>query len=347
MIRAAELRPEDVTGPPMPHKEGYSKFHPPLELLQLTKEWHDTKKIEWDAAESLKLAEDAKYKVADYAMPTGKVIIFLDELPNAQPEMQAPLHSLVLDRTFGVGNHTLLDNVRIVAAGNKAEHGAFVQELSAPLRSRFAPHVHVNPTPEEWVNWARKNDIAPEIIAFLPQHEELFYDYDEKSQSDTFASYRTWAMASDILKTTNDDELLLPMLQGTIGSGAAAEFYAFLQTARKAPTAEQIAKNPTTTATFENEPDIALVAVENMVAAARRKPEWVDPFIEYGARMHDQYQEIFFPTLLNLDDTMPRATIEAAIKSKHFGKIQRTAAHIARAVTDGDAAATATTKKKR
>lgn len=330
MIRAAEMRPEDLTGPPFPYEGGYSQFHPPMVLLQLTKEWHEQKKAEHD-----KLAAAGKVK-GDYKMP-GPTVLFLDELPNAHPDVQATLHSLILDRTFGVENFTLLDNVKIIAAGNRLEDGAHIYEMSAPLRTRLAPHIVVHPTPEEWVQWARRNGVYPPIIAFLPQRVELFYDYDPKSKALTYASYRTWVMASELCKTLKDNKLLRKSLAGTIGPGPTAEFMHFLETARRAPTAEQIAQDPTGTDTFANEPDIALVCVENMINAARRKPEWVGAFIKYGKRMHEQYQELLVPILLNLDGDMPEATIKAVLESKDESVFE-VSASLGRILDEGDSA---------
>src|SRR5690606_25692975 len=135
------------------------------------------------------------------------------------------------------------------------------------------------------------------------------------------------------------DELLRKALEGTIGPGATAEFMHFLETARKAPTAEEIAKNPDKIPTFENEPDIALVCVENMINAARRKPEWVKSFIKYAKRMHPQYHEILFPELLNLSGDMPTETILAVLESEDLPTIQDTSAEIGRIIAEGDAAA--------
>lgn len=336
MIRAAEMRPEDLTGPPFPYEEGYSQFHPPMVLLQLTKEWHERKKAEHE-----QLVKEGKAK-GEYQMP-GPSVIFMDELPNAHPDVQATLHSLIQDRTFGVENFTLLDNVRLVAAGNRREDGAHVYEMSAPLRTRFAPHLVVRPSPEEWVQWARKNEVHPAIIAFLPQHEELFHDFDPKSKAMTYANFRTWEKASTLLKQFEaagvpENELRIA-LEGTIGTGPTSEFMHFLDTARNAPTAEEISKDPEGIDTFHDDPDIALVCVENMINAARRKSEWVKSFIKYGQRMHEQYREMLFPVLLNLDGDMPRETImEVLDAGDDLAAVMETSDNLRRILEEGDEA---------
>lgn len=332
MLRAAEMRPEDLTGPPFPYDAGYSQFHPPLVLLRLTKEWHERTRS--SAGEVAGSADNG----AGPSKP-GKTVLFMDELPNAHPDVQATLHSLILDRTFGVENFTLLDSVRLIVAGNRREDGAHIYELSAPLRTRIAPHIVVRPTPEEWVRWARREGLYEPIIAFLPQREELFYDFDPKSRALTFASYRTWEMASRVCRTVSDTEVLRIALAGTVGPGAAAEFMAFLETTRKAPTAKEIAEDPLGTDTFGQDPDVALVVVENMISAAKREPAWVKAFLRYGRRMHEQYREILFPALLNLDGDMPEETILEVLTSEEAVAVQETSRELDRIVQEGDAAA--------
>lgn len=334
VIRAAELRPEDLTGPPMPYQEGFSRFHPPEQLLVLTKEWHAQKRAEHEAAVKAGTAE------GEYKEP-GRVMILFDELPNAHPDVQATLHSLILDREFGVQGYHLLDQVYMLATGNRREDGAHTYEFSAPMRTRLAPHIVMAPTLEEWGQWAREADIFEPIRVFISQREGVLHDFNPKSKNLTYANQRTWEMASNLCKAIKDETHLGYALEGTVGPGPAAEFMVFLRTARKAPTAEDIAKNPEGIDTFDNEPDIALVAVENMISAARRKPEWVKAFIAYGKRMHEQYRELLFPELLNLNNTMPPEVIMEVFTSKDFAAVRKTSENIGRIIGEGDAASKA------
>lgn len=322
IIRTADLRPEDLTGPPFPHKEGYSEFHPPKSLLKLTKEWQAM-------CESGKLPAE-EYEGQDF----GKTLIFFDEFTGiTNTDIMAALQILINDRRFGVDGYELRDNVHMVAAGNRPEDGAYTMPLSTALQTRFGPHILVHPTIEEWVKWARRNDVLPTIIAFLPQHEELMYQLpNRKSKAFTYPSFRSWAKTSEMLKLVPEDAMDLreQIVVGTVGPGAGSEYMNFERTARHAPTAEQIAKKPTEIDTYDDQPDIALVAVENMISAAKRHPDWISPFIQYGARMHDQYKRILYPRLLNVDGDMPEEAIIAALQSEHFSEIQDTAADVHR-----------------
>ncbi|MEV5559477.1 MoxR family ATPase [Nonomuraea wenchangensis] len=69
----------------------------------------------------------------------GGGLLFLDELTTAPPAVQAAMLRVVLERT--VGDLTLPDEVRIVAAANPPDQAADGWDLSAPLANRL---IHLN-----------------------------------------------------------------------------------------------------------------------------------------------------------------------------------------------------------
>ncbi|MGN9779850.1 AAA family ATPase [Nonomuraea sp. ZG12] len=72
---------------------------------------------------------------AERLATSGHGILFLDELTTAPPAVQAAMLRVVLERT--VGDLTLPDQVRIVAAANPPEQAADGWDLSAPLANRL------------------------------------------------------------------------------------------------------------------------------------------------------------------------------------------------------------------
>lgn len=362
LIRAGEMRPEDITGPPFPYAEGHSKFHPPLVFLQMTKEYHaeQKEKHEQRRADLLKViaaqgdSPDSDVvreleEMGEYRMP-GRILMILDELPNAPPEMQATLHSLVLDYELGVEGFHLLDEVDIIATGNRREDGAMVFRESNPMKTRLTPHLVVDPTPEEWQTHARRMDYNPLVRAFLKNNEELMIEREPEPDVIAYPTYRTWEKASELCYAFGVNELsgdspevqealddLGVCLEGTVGPGAAATFVGFIRTARLAPSAEQIAQDPEGTPVAKNEPDIQLVAVENMISAARRHPKWVQAFIKYGNRLDEAYRAILFPALMNLDGNMPPEVILETLTHADQG-VHQTSTMIDKALRAGDEA---------
>ncbi|MBB5776024.1 AAA family ATPase [Nonomuraea jabiensis] len=76
---------------------------------------------------------------AERLAEAGHGLLFLDELTTAPPAVQAAMLRVVLERT--VGDLTLPDEVRIVAAANPPDQAADGWDLSAPLANRLI-HLH-------------------------------------------------------------------------------------------------------------------------------------------------------------------------------------------------------------
>ena len=302
-LRASELAPHELVGLPALHDEGFTRFSPLYELFRLTK--------------------------AANASEKNRKWLFLDEFTNAQPDMMASYQYLVLNRVLGgPGGLELGDNVRIVAAGNYETDRAFTHSLSTALRSRFL-HVHLRPRLKEWLTWARaQGGVQARILAFLQQNESRFHDFDPERDDDSFPCPRTWTMLSDALtaldaKKVTNSRIRRAIILGTVGKGAGAEYHRFEQVAIHAPTRDQIAEDPNGTPVFDSQPDVALVAIENLLAAIREDPDhYTDPAILYVARMHREYRTLFAQAVLNLHRDMPTDALECVLQSKHFHLLQ-------------------------
>ena len=108
--------------------------------------------------------------------PTDRpIILFLDELAQASPAVQAAAFQLVLDRR--VGEHTLLPNTYVIAASNRSGDRAGVNRLSTPLLNRFV-HIEVVVDFEAWKKWAISEGIHPLIIGFLSQRPALLDQFE-------------------------------------------------------------------------------------------------------------------------------------------------------------------------
>ena len=69
--------------------------------------------------------------------PTDRpIVVFFDEINGAAPAVAGVAYQLVLDRA--AGEHKLLPNVRIVAAGNREGDKGVTNKMPLPLANRFA-----------------------------------------------------------------------------------------------------------------------------------------------------------------------------------------------------------------
>lgn len=338
---ASKLRPEDLSGVPFPYEPGYSKFHPPLWLFLLTKRGQ-----EWAADQHRRRV--TKGETTGDFHPLGNTVLFLDELTLAPQDIQAPLLSLIEDRTLGAEELELEDNVRLVAAGNRATHGAFARPLSAPMKTRLAPHLEVVPTFDEWITYARQMGVYPPILAYLQQHPKMLGESVEAGEGTTqaratYAKPRTWFKASTLCQTIRDPEILEIALHGTVGPAAAQEFMTYLRTARRAPTVEEIAADPLGAPVYNEDPDISYLITENIYAALRRDPtRYTGPLLQYAKRMHLGYRAIIVDQIVGIDGPQTQDFLDAVLfENDGFGMVTDTCRQTTDVEHDGDLVSTA------
>ncbi len=172
---------------------------------------------------------------------TDKGIIFLDELNAAPPLVQAACYQLVLDRK--IGEYTLPEGWTVVAAGNGDKDRAVTHRMPTALANRMV-HIEMQTSTDDWLIWAQEVDIRQEVRAFLRFRPKLLHDFDPQKSAKAFASPRSWAFVSQILKANTDPSIEYELLQGTVGMAAATEFTGFLQVWRELPTLENVMAQP-------------------------------------------------------------------------------------------------------
>jgi hypothetical protein len=157
-------------------------------------------------------------------------VLFLDEISTAVPLTQAVCLQLVLDRR--VGPHKLPKNCAIVAAANRLADGALVQRMSSAFRDRFTK-VELETDLEDWSLWAVGVGVDPSVIGFLRERTELLHKFD-KNQS-AWPSPRGWEFVSKIITMSPPKSVERDLIEGTVGTGAAVEYIAFLERYRDLP----------------------------------------------------------------------------------------------------------------
>ena len=208
-LRLTEMDATDIQGLPYFTDDGFSEFKPfntfPLENTPI---------------------------------PTGYKgwCIILDEFNSALPSVQSACYKLVLDRM--VGQHHLHKKCFIVACGNLETDNAIVHTMSSALISRFA-HFTIEVNPDEWTEWAIANGIDNRIISYIGFKPQALYTFNPDA-TDPYASPRTWSMANELLKHTDD----LTALASVIGLGVASEFKQYTKLYNELPKLNDIINNP-------------------------------------------------------------------------------------------------------
>jgi ATPase family associated with various cellular activities (AAA) len=193
-------------------------------------------------------AVDAKKRVAHWCPPAflphdpeSKGVLFLDELAQAPPMVQAGCLQLTLDRR--IGEYQLPEGWIVVAASNRQEDRAGAHRLISPLLNRFI-HLDLEVDHDDWQAWAVGSGVAPEVRSFLRFKPGLMFHFEAKSNQRAFPTPRSWSFVSQVLPGL-PEAAIFPVVSGTIGEGPAAEFIAYLRVYRALPDIDEVMKHPT------------------------------------------------------------------------------------------------------
>ena len=121
--------------------------------------------------------------------------LFLDELPACAPDVQKAFYSLLLERRLG--EHSLPAGTWVVAAGNRIQDRALVRSMSSALVNRVTM-LHVRVDVDEWLAWARRNKVRPEILGFISYMPDALMR-GVPPEPVPFSTPRSWAQLSRAL----------------------------------------------------------------------------------------------------------------------------------------------------
>jgi MoxR-like ATPase len=212
-----------------------------------------------------RLAKDAAVWCPPAFLPrSGSGVLFLDELAQAPPLVQAACLQLTLDRRLG--EYALPDGWAVVAASNRAEDRAGTHRVIAPLLNRFV-HLDLDVSNEDWQDWAVAAGVAAEVRAFLRFRPGLLFQFDPAANARAFATPRSWAFVSDVVKAAPAD-LATEVVAGCVGDGPSAEFAGFVTLYRELPDVDSALAKPEA-APVPREPAVLYALVGAVVERVR------------------------------------------------------------------------------
>ena len=156
------------------------------------------------------------------------IVLFLDELNRARPEILQTVMDLTLNRKLA--GKALPEGSHIISAVNDGEEYQLT-DLDPALVSRFNIY-EFKPTVEEWLNWAVSQRLDERVINFI-QDNPTWLDGDSNKYRGLEKSVdrRAWKHVSDImLKVDVIKDIHKRIIAGIVGVGAAA---AFIQSAQQ------------------------------------------------------------------------------------------------------------------
>jgi hypothetical protein len=156
------------------------------------------------------------------------IVLFLDELNRARPEILQTVMDLALNRKLA--GRKLPEGSRIISAVNEGEEYQLT-DLDPALVSRFNIYTF-RPTVDEWLVWAEKTGLDSRVVNFIREHPELLdhsADSNEDQGLDKDPDRRAWTKVADIMKNVTDiSPVLIKVVGGVVGIHAAETFYNFL-----------------------------------------------------------------------------------------------------------------------
>ena len=203
--------PVDVLGIPFKHKSGtHNVWLPPEEFYNLRQ-------------------------------GVGPCALIIEELTDAPMSMQNPMCRIILDRW--AGSVKLSDQLFIIATGNRVEDKSGANRMSTKLGNRLRC-LPFDEDLNDWVTWAKKQNICDVLIKFLQFQPKLLSDFDPTRK--TNPTPRAWEAVSLVpsFKGKNAERLFRALVAGDVGEGAATAYCAFRKMYLNLPDISELLARP-------------------------------------------------------------------------------------------------------
>lgn len=170
---------------------------------------------------------------------TEKGILFIDEITSSTRDMRTAIYGL-MDSKRRLNNYFLPPKWKIIAAGNGENDGGDFRGCEPALFNRGCAW-RVEPSFEQWKEWAVKHNVNPSVIAYLSLEPQKLHELIMDDNSGVFPSPRSWTklaknldqwefMGSSDKKTRKmiqRDSIVIALANATVGSVAAPRFASF------------------------------------------------------------------------------------------------------------------------
>lgn len=237
--------------------------------------------------------ETAKFLILDHLKPIFRTkepfILFIDELGQAAPEVQAGLQSVIYDKS--INGEKIPDHVRIVAATNRPQDNAEAVNLLGPLLARTT-RLDVLPDYDAFMSYAYSQGLPPAALAACYHNEQWFRDHEvEVGSFENVPSGRAiFATAFQLesmiksgaidLDTEMGHNIATNIAIGNMGPDGA-NMIPYWKYASRLPRTSEIVNSPST-CPIPEKLDERWVLVSRL--ATRTKPEHAIPVIDYVFR---------------------------------------------------------------
>ncbi|MDD4224325.1 MAG: ATP-binding protein [Candidatus Cloacimonetes bacterium] len=177
---------------------------------------------------------------------TRPTVFFIDDLGQAPALVQASIMQLLLARR--INGHEVSDQVVFMAATNGRGDKAAVQGILEPVKSRFASIIRLEPSVEDWTDWALENGMPALLIAFIQWRQSeggnMLHDFRPSADMENSPCPRTVAHVGELINAGCPEDILYEMVKGAAGEKFTAEFIGFMRVFDQLPAIDEIIADP-------------------------------------------------------------------------------------------------------
>lgn len=156
------------------------------------------------------------------------IVLFLDELNRARPELLQTVMDLALNRKLA--GRYLPEGSRIISAVNDGEEYQLT-DLDPALVSRFNIY-NFRPTNQEWLQWADKAGVDERVISFISENPKALEEMgkiDGDNGLDKTPDRRGWKKVSDLIKGVDElGDVYRKVIGGIVGVSTMTLFFSSL-----------------------------------------------------------------------------------------------------------------------
>lgn len=274
-VRLSQYDSVDVRGIPVPSPDGLTVWHAPSTL---------------------------PFKGNPEFDEQGPLIfLFLDEITSAASSVAAVAYQLIQDRA--VGEHKLMDNVVVIAAGNRDGDRGVTNKMPTPLANRFI-HVEVGIDADVFCEYAVSKDVSPVGIAFIQFRKPLLSTFDPSKPDKAFATPRTWMKAFRCYADNQmSEDVKRIAIAGAVGEGPAAEFWGFVDTWKKVIPISRILADPEG-CELPSRDEIGMIYATAVSVSGNMSPKTITPLYTYLQRLDPEFVALAWQLALKRDSEL-------------------------------------------
>lgn len=232
--------------------------------------------------------------------PDRPIFIFFDEMNGASQSVAGVAYQIVNDRRCG--EHVLMDNVYIIAAGNREGDKGVTIKQPLPLSNRFT-HAELVAMVDAFIeNYAIPRGLPPILMAFLKFKEGNLNTFDPSRSDKAFATPRSIARAMRYFEDDSIPESVRwTAMEGSVGSGWVAEFKGFLEVWQKVVPIKAILADPTGVRLPD---ELSMTYAQAVSVSGAMSMQTIKPLYRYLQRLDPEYTVMAFKMALKRDEEL-------------------------------------------